>query len=257
MKRAQIAAQLYTVRDHTQTAADLAETLRRLRDIGYAAVQVSAIGPIPPAEVRRICEEAGMTICATHEDPAVIRRRPGEVVETLSTLGCRHTAYPFPRDVDFTSPADIDTLVADLDRAGAVLAAAGCVLSYHNHAIEFMRLGAGTVLEAIFTRTDPRHLQAELDTYWVQFGGGDPVDWCRRMAGRLPVIHLKDYKFTAENQPSFAELGRGNLDFGRIVAAAEAAGCEWFVVEQDTCPGDPFDSLRISFEYLIEHFVDD
>ena len=81
-------------------------------------------------------------------------------------------------------------------------------------------------------------------------GGGDPVAWCEKLRGRLPFIHLKDYGFTAANQPVFAEIGAGNLDWPRLIAAAERAGCEWFIVEQDVCPGDPFDSLRRSFEYL-------
>ena len=43
-----LAAQLYTVRDFAQTAAGLAESLKKIRAIGYRAVQVSGIGLIPP-----------------------------------------------------------------------------------------------------------------------------------------------------------------------------------------------------------------
>jgi sugar phosphate isomerase/epimerase len=60
---------------------------------------------------------------------------------------------------------------------------------------------------------------------------------------------MKDYTVNAENHPTFAEIGNGNLDWKRIIAAAEAAGCQWFCIEQDTCPGDPFDSLKQSFDY--------
>jgi len=61
---------------------------------------------------------------------------------------------------------------------------------------------------------------------------------------------MKDFAITPDNKIAFAEIGQGNLDWPRIVAAAEASGCEWFIVEQDVCPGDPFDSLRQSFEYI-------
>ena len=126
----------------------------------------------------------------------------------------------------------------------------GVTLCYHNHQIEFRRLGAGLVLEELFSRTDDRYVQAELDTHWVQVGGGNPSDWCRRMSGRLPLLHLKDYAIDAGNKVVFAEVGHGNLDWPRIVAAADAAGCKWFIVEQDTCPGDPFDPLAKSFRYI-------
>lgn len=255
MKLTQIAAQLYTVRDSCKTASDLATTAAKLRTIGYTAAQVSGIGPIPYAEVRKILDDAGLAICATHESSAMIRTDPAQVIDRLAELGCGWTAYPYPSDVDFTDPNQVSSLIDDLVRAGTALAEAGMSLGYHNHAIEFIRVGGKTILETIFDSVDAEHLTAELDTYWVQYGGGDPVGWCRRMAGRLPGIHLKDYAFTAKNAPVFGEVGSGNLDFRAIVAAAEQSGCEWFIVEQDTCPGDPFDSLRSSFEYMRDNLV--
>jgi hypothetical protein len=40
------------------------------------------------------------------------------------------------------------------------------------------------------------------------------------------------------------------------VAAAERVGCEWFIVEQDVTPGDPFDSLERSFRYVQSELVE-
>lgn len=251
----QVAAQLYTVRDFCKNAADLAATARKVRAIGYTAVQVSGIGATPYAEVRGILAGEGLAVCATHEPAAMIRKEPERVVERLRELGCAMTSYPYPADVDFANEDQVSALIDDLARAGEILAAAGLTLNYHNHAIEFVRVGGKTILDLVFERVEPRFLGAEIDTYWVQFGGGDPVRWCRKLAGRLPILHLKDYAFTFANKPVFAEIGRGTLDFPAIIAAAEQSGCRWFVVEQDTCPGDPFDSLRISFEYIKERLV--
>jgi len=89
----------------------------------------------------------------------------------------------------------------------------------------------------------------------VHHGGGDCVSWCRRLRGRLPFIHLKDYAITLERKPTYCEIGNGTLPFDRIIDEAERSGCRWFIVEQDTCPGDPFESLKISFEYLKAHLV--
>lgn len=255
MRLNQVAAQLYTLREFTKTAADLAATAAKLRAQGWQAVQVSAVGPIPEEEIVRICSGEGLTICATHESSQVIREAPAKIVERLHKLGCSHTAYPHPGGVNLTDPASVHALCRDLDAAGEVLAAGGCTLSYHNHAHEFTRCGDRTVLETIYARTRPAFVQAELDTYWVQAGGADPVAWCRRMAGRMPLIHLKDYKVDAQGKPTMAEIGNGNLDFRAIVQAAEASGCTWFIVEQDTCPGNPFDSLAQSFDYVRTHLV--
>lgn len=251
MRLNQIAAQLYTLREHCQTSAALADSARKVREIGYRAVQVSAIGPIPDDEVVRIMAGEGLAICATHEPAPQILAEPEAAIGRVLSLGCKLTAYPFPRDIDLASLESVQKLAARLDDVGALFRNAGLQLGYHNHALEFIRCGERTVLDYIFEHTRPENLVAELDTYWVQFGGGDVVEWCRKLRGRLPFIHLKDYVFVAEtNQPVYGEIGEGNLDFPRIIAAAEASGCEWFIVEQDVCPGNPFDSLRRSFEYL-------
>jgi sugar phosphate isomerase/epimerase len=256
MKLQQLAAQLYTVRDFCRTAADLAATAKKIREIGYPAVQVSGVGAIPDDEIVRIMAGEGLKICATHEPSQDILDAPEKALERVLRLGCTQTAYPWPGGIDFSDAKQVEALCERLDHAGAVFRKAGVTLSYHNHAIEFVRFRGATVLDYIFAHTARRHLTAELDTYWVQFGGGDPVAWCAKLAGRLSVLHLKDYAFTTENKPAFAEIGRGSLDFARIIAAAENSGCAWFVVEQDTCPGDPFDSLRLSFEYIRQNLLE-
>ena len=126
----------------------------------------------------------------------------------------------------------------------------GMTLSYHNHALEFVRFGKSTVLDFIYEATNPAHLKAELDTYWVQLGGGDPASWLEKLSGRAPLLHLKDYTIDAKHNPIYTEIGQGNLDWKRVLTAAEKAGTEWLIVEQDTCPGDPFDSIKISYDYL-------
>jgi sugar phosphate isomerase/epimerase len=251
----QIAAQLYTVRDHCRTASELAATATKLRAIGYTAVQVSGIGPIPEAEIVAIMRGEGLTICATHEPGATILDEPQRVIDRLGLLGCTFTAYPYPHGVDLTDGAQLRDLIRKLDASGARLRAAGITLGYHNHAIEFVKVDGKPALEHIYLNTSPQHLVSELDTYWIHYGGGDVVEWCRLMRGRIPAIHLKDYGFTKENRHTFCEIGAGTLPFDRIIREAEAGGCKWFIVEQDTCPGDPFVSLKQSYDYLARNLA--
>jgi sugar phosphate isomerase/epimerase len=251
MKREQVALQCYTLRDHCKTAADFAASMKKTRAIGYPAVQISGIGPIPPEQVRRICEGEGLAICATHEPGKTIVEEPRAVVDRLATLGCRHTAYPYPH-VTFATEDDVKRLAAGLNQAGAVLKQANMTLSYHNHAIEFRRIGTKTILEILYAETDPDLVQGEIDTYWVQTGGADPVDWCRRLRGRLPLLHMKDYAIDAENRPQMAPVGGGNLNFPSIVRAAEESGSEWFIVEQDSGFDDAFVAITQSYRYVTE-----
>ena len=93
-----------------------------------------------------------------------------------------------------------------------------------------------------------------LDTYWIQHGGGDVRAWIERLGGRIDILHLKDMGVN-ENGPFITECGNGNINFDGIIPLAEACGVKHFCVEQDIWPGDPFDSIKQSSEYLHKNFM--
>ena len=162
------------------------------------------------------------------------------------------TRPPIRTGRDFRTLESVKAFCAELNNAGRVLRERGITLSYHNHAFEFQRVGGKPVLQVIAEETDPRWLAMEIDTYWVQAGGGDPVDWCRRSSGRMPCLHLKDYGIDAAGKPVFEEIGQGNLDWKGILREADKAGVRWYIVEQDSDweNGDPFLSLQMSYTFL-------
>jgi sugar phosphate isomerase/epimerase len=246
----QVAAQLYSLKGHTDTEADIAMSLKRVKAMGYDAVQVSGLGPIDPKMLASMLSDNGLVCCATHEPSDNILDKPAEVIEKLKILKCYHTAYPYPGGVDLHSEQEVTGWIKRLDAVGKIYREAGITLSYHNHHVEFRKLGGKLILDRIFDQTDPANLKAELDTYWVQYGGGDPVTWVKKYSGRQPLIHLKDYMIDEDFKPQYADIGAGNLDMPAIICAAEKAGVEWFIVERDPAPGDPFESLQASYDYL-------
>ena len=253
MKRNQIAVQLYTLRDHLKTPGEVAESLGKVRRIGYQTVEIAGIGKVHDDELLKMLQGEGLGACAVHESGDLILHEPDRTADRAKKLGCPYVVYAWPAGVDFGNPVAVNKLIDALETAGASMAAQGVKLCYHNHQLEFRHVGGRVILAEIFARTKPQHVFAELDTHWVQVGGGDPAEWCRRMAGRLPLLHIKDYAINEENKSVFAEIGQGNLDWPRIIKAAEEAGCQWFVVEQDTCPGDPFTSIEASYKYVTSH----
>jgi len=245
----QIGFQLYTCRDLLKTPAEIAKTLKRLRSIGYAAIETCGTA-VSDEELGRIIREEGLVCVSAHQNGDTLLKKPDLVLENLQSLGCDLVAYPYPAGIDFSSSESVQTLISSLQHAGEIFTKAGKTLCYHNHQHEFRKLDGKIILEQIYDDTSANALQGELDIYWVQYGGGDIQAWCRKLTGRLPIIHLKDYQINAENTPRFAELGAGTLDLPGIIDSAEKAGCKWFIVEQDTCPGDPVDSLEQSFRAL-------
>jgi sugar phosphate isomerase/epimerase len=244
-----IALQLWTLREHLQTEADVARTFARVRDIGYEHVELGGLVSMPAAQVKALAAAAGLGICATHEDAREIIADPKRVADRVSELGCRFVAYPRPHQ-PLSTLDHVFKLADELSRSGEVLRSRGQLLTYHNHALEFRKLGGKAILDWLYERTDPVMVHGELDTYWVQAGGGDPAGYCARLSGRLPLLHLKDYAVDAESGPTTAALGDGNLNFPTILREADAAGCEWFIVEQERGFSDPFEAIAVSLRYL-------
>jgi len=251
---------LYTIREFTQTAEAFARSMAKIRDIGYRAVQISAIGSIAPEEVKRITDENGLAICNTHTAFEPLWRNTAEVIDQHRFWNCKNVAIGSLPQEYRTGEEGFRRFAREASEVGERLAQAGMTFSYHNHSFEFVRFGKHTALDIIYQESDPRYLMAEIDTYWVQHGGGNPAAWIRRMKQRMPVVHFKDYAVTSEGwntQPVMAEIGEGNLDWAEIIAACQEAQVEWCAVEQDICQRDPFESLKISYDYLKSMGLDD
>ena len=253
MKLNQVAAQLYTLRDQCKTPDDIAASLEKVAGIGYQSVQVSGLGPIENEALLQLAKDNGLTICATHESLDAILNSPEKVIEKLKALECPHTAIGYPSGVDLGSLDGVLEYCRRFEEAAQKFVAAGLTVSHHNHQHELRKVGGKTVLQQVLDNT--RNVMLELDTYWVQYGGGSPVEFNRLAKGRMPLLHLKDYMVNDQNNPQFAEIGNGNLPWPSIIASAEESGAQWFIVEQDSTPGDPFDSLQMSFDYIKANLV--
>ncbi|MBO4303401.1 MAG: sugar phosphate isomerase/epimerase [Lentisphaeria bacterium] len=254
MKKSQLAAQLYTLRDFLKTPDDVAGSLEKVKKIGYDAVQVSGMGPIDEALLVRYAKENGLTICATHESGEKIFNAVDEVIARLKKLSCRHTAYPHPHYMPRTKNGAIQ-FARKLNESAEKMAKEGLVLSYHNHATEFVKYEGKFFLDIIYEEAPL--LKAELDTFWVQAGGQDPAKRIASLSGRQPLLHLKDYGMNFAYERIMTPIGKGNLDWKGIMEAAKAAGVEYYIVEQDNCNGqDPFDALADSYNFISENFFE-
>lgn len=246
--QSQIAAQLYTLRDYLKTPQDVAVTLKRVKAIGYDAVQLSGIGPIPPAELAAILSGEGLAAAATHVSVDRLLNDLPALIDEHHLWGCRHVAigglpHEYANADGYVRFARIATDIA------RKLAAAQLTFSYHNHSFEFERFDGKLGLELLYDNSDPELVLAELDTYWVQHGGGDPTAWISRMSGRMVIVHFKDM-VVLNGAQTMAEVGEGNLNWPSILMACRTSGVEWYAVEQDICQRDPFESLTISLRNL-------
>ena len=154
-----------------------------------------------------------------------------------------------------------NTPLIKLNKIGEQVKKAGLQLSYHNHNFEFQKFQGGVTGYDEFLRlTDPDLVKLEMDCGWVTVAGYDPVEYLQKFPERYKLLHIKDFKKgykatqtigeTGEGAPVSTELGRGSIDYGRILAAAKHV--EHIFVKQEP----PFhevpamEAAKIDYEYL-------
>jgi len=242
----QVGVQLYTVRD--QLEQDFAGTLNRCREIGYTHAEIAGLGSRPAVEFAKALDDAGLVPVACHFLVDLLEKNISEVIDDAKALNIEHVVCPWLPEERRADEAGWKRCAELLNKAGQACQDHGLQLSYHNHSFEFVKVGHRWAMDLLFEETDPACVGSELDTYWVKHGGEDPVAYIQKLTGRVPILHLKDMMDDADR--SFGEVGEGILDWPAIFAAAEVAGTSYAIVEQDICPGDPFDSIAISARHL-------
>ncbi|MDR1542561.1 MAG: sugar phosphate isomerase/epimerase [Clostridiales bacterium] len=250
----QLGAQLYTLRQFTQTEEDFRRTAERVARIGYKWVQISAVGDIPAKIIRQICDENGLMISVTHTAPDLLIGDVQRVIEDHRAMGADYVGIgSMPKQYPRTA-AGADAFIKDYYPSAVALRDAGLHFMYHNHDFEFEKMDGILLFDRLADGFHKDLMGFILDTYWVQAGGGDPAWWLEKLSGRVDVIHFKDYSIV-DGQRRMAEVMEGNLNWDAIAAACEKAGVLWAYVEQDDCYGkDPFDALELSLMNLNSYF---
>ena len=245
-----LAAQLYTLRAQMQTPEAIDEGFERLAADGWKAVQASGLGPIPPWNLRALAEKYGMEICATHVGFDALTNDLESVIRDHVLLDCPYIGLGAMPDRFRGSAEGYKEFAGIITPIAQVIRDAGRTFIYHNHNFEFVRFGEMTGMDILLEECGSA-VQFEPDTYWIQAGGGDVIAWLRKLSGRVEVVHFKDMVYDLDAQaPSMAEIGEGNLNWPQILKVCREIGVRWHIVEQDICRRDPFDSLKISYDYL-------
>ena len=283
-KKGLIGVQMSTIAPAKLPKFDAYESMAKLTEIGYHCAEVSQVPMTKEnvAGVRKAIDELNFNISSlTASDAPLFPGPPGEYLcneddykkmlddaHTLNVDMFRIGMMPmnaigdYQKGIDFAKQAEEYALKLKED---------GIALYYHNHHLEFMKVNGEYLLDIL--RANAPHLGFELDTHWIHRGGENPVEFIKKYAGSVRLLHLNDYRIANVEMPDmkspdamkqfvdaffskpvqFAELGKGNLPLKACIEAGLAGGAEYFLIEQDDSYGrDPFDCLRDSRDHLIE-----
>lgn len=201
--------------------------------------------------MKEVLDKYGLKVVTTHRNFGDFLENLGEIMDYNRTLGCELCGVG-SMPVEYRNPADIGRFIQETNRVARELKKEGLLFGYHNHAFEFAKFDGKRMMDRLIEETDPEAVNFIVDTYWLQVGGVNPPDFIRNLGKRAMAVHFKDLiinpekKFTQE----MAEIGEGNLDWDAVISACDDAGAKWALVEQDICNRDPFESMKMSYDYL-------
>ena len=249
-----IGVQMYTLRDHLKDERGIEASLRKIKAIGYDLVQASALGPCDIDRLVGWLEELGIELCSTHspwerlDDPDELKR----LIAEHKKLGCYHIGLGMKPGVFPDTHEGWTAFIGKLNGICKTVRDAGLSFGYHNHEFEFQKFDGVRAIDRLVEECPG--LDIVLDVFWVQAGGANPSEYIDRLNGRIKVIHFKDYRVQGRTR-QFAEIGQGNLDWKDIVSRSQKNGIPYAVIEQDGdfLTGDPFQSLALSREFLVEN----
>jgi sugar phosphate isomerase/epimerase len=247
MRQDQISLQLYTVRE--ETARDMPATLRWISEIGYPAVEFAGFGDLSAEDLHNILDDLGLRASGAHIPFDCWEKDPDAVITDMHALECAHAILPMAPPEQHRDGATVVSLAGSLNRWGELCRQEGVTFSYHNHDFEFAPLGGTTMWDVLVNETDPELVYFELDLYWVRYGGANPEPLLSDLGDRIPLVHLKD--MAADERRSDLPVGEGTMPWNGLLEAADAAGVQWYVAEQDN-PRDALEDVRISLQSMRE-----
>ncbi len=231
-ERKTIGIQLYTVMNSMKS--DARGTLEALSSYGYNSYELVQWGGdpkvfgLPAPEFKGICDNLGAKIVSTHsslvEDPEneeAVMDNWRQLFEIQKACGGKYFVIP-SYNVDYTVE-EVQRECDYFNRVGRVAAEYGLKLGYHNHAAEYRTLKDSdkVMWEYLVENTDPQYVCFELDVFWCQKGGKDPVEYLKKYPDRIEILHIKD---------EFVIGQSGEIDFESIFNQFYANGMnDWFV----------------------------
>ncbi len=236
---APLGVQAYSFRNYFPK--DIPGTLDRIQAMGITEIEGGS-GRIPPEEYKKLCDERGISIPSTGAGFADLENDPAAVAETAKKLGSKYVMCAWvPHKKGQFNLEDAKKAIEVFNNAGKVLKENGLTFCYHAHGYEFQPYENGTLLDYIIQNTEPEYVSFEMDIFWIQFGGGDPVKLLKKYGDRWKLMHLKDMKkgvpkdltggTSVENN---VPLGTGELDMPAILKEGRKIGIAHYFIEDES-----------------------
>jgi len=224
------ALELYSVRRELQQ--DLWGTLRKVKKMGYEAVEFFGHFTRTAQELRAALDETGLYCCGWHTPWEYVREN--NLLSTITynkIIGNTDIVVPgLPHELTCCKEAWIKT-AGEFNGIACKLADYGMHLGYHNHSSEFKEMEGGLPYHYFYDNTTDVGMQLDNGNALAAGPGTDIYELLKRYPCRAKTMHLKPYS----NETGHATMiGEDDIDWGRFFALCyEYQDVEWFIIEYE------------------------
>ena len=249
-----VGLQLYSLRDMVNDEG-IEKVLQAVAKMGYTNLETASYNNgkfygKEPGELKKMTEDLGMKLTSSHLSRNLSNNRDEDMAwwnkatEAHSEAGMKYMVVPSgPFEGEGATADNVKRYCDYYNQVALITAGASMMFGYHNHAFEFEgKIDGKPIYDYMLANTSPRHVGFQLDVYWIKKGGYDPVDYMKKYADRIKLLHIKDVK----------AIGVHNfVDFKAIFNQAYANGIKDWFVEVEEYDGTPQEDVKKSAEYLI------
>lgn len=243
-----VGVQLYSLRDDARR--DLERTLAAIAAIGYSDVELLGSFDnfgMPAARLRQVLDRNGLRATSTHVSGNALDDLERQLEDAL-TLGHQYIVVASLPMQGRRTLDDYRRWADRLNDAGQRTLSRGIHIGFHNHANDHTPIDGVVPYDLLVERTDPALVRLQLDTGNTAMAGRDPLEYLRRYGARYWLFHIKDVPRLGAT--SDTELGKGVINFRRLLANIDAIEDKLLFVEQETYPGAPLESVRRDYAYI-------
>ena len=240
--------QLYTVR--ADLAKDYEGTLKLVKAAGVRKVQANlTMSGRTSQQQRKIYDEMGFIWDSIHASGDALRNNAQATIDEAEAAGiknitCSFPLYPTDRAVIMAGPT-VDDWKKNIDTfntIGGLCKKSGLTFGYHNHNLEFRKIGDVVPYDLLIKETDPALVSMEMDIGWVASSGADPVAYLTKYPKRYSAVHIKDLKSVGipnvNGKMDSAIIGKGIIDWNKVLPAIKKSSVTSAYLELEE-PYDP------------------
>ena len=226
--------QLYSLKD--VMPGDPKGVLKKLAGMGYTQIESyegdkGMFWGMTNTEFKKYIEGLGLNMISSHcnykED---FEKKAAEAAE----IGMKYLISPYvgpQKKVD-----DFKKIAEEFNQAGDICKKAGIRFAYHNHAYSFEPVEGQLPQDVMMQNTNPDTVDFEMDIYWVDTAGANPIEWFEKYPNRFRLCHIKDrLKGAPKDGENYScVVGTGEIDFPKVLKVAKEKGLEYYIIEQES-----------------------